>query len=57
MEKMPKQIYDEAGIWVKQYFDGQEERLWIDISGYFDKNALKEIKKKVAGLKIEKKSD
>jgi len=47
-------IYDEAGIRVYRYFDGQQLRLNIDIGGVYDKDALKELKRKARSLRIKK---
>ena len=53
MPLIDKVLFDEAGIYVKQYNDGQDNRLDIDISGHYDKQALKELKRKVRSLKID----
>lgn len=53
MPIIDKILFDEAGIYIKQYNDGQFNRLDIDISGHFDKTALKELKMKVNSLEID----
>ena len=53
MPLIDKILFDESGIYVKQYNDGQYNRLDIDISGHYDKEALKELKRKVNSLKID----
>lgn len=54
-EGMPivdKILFNEAGIYIKQYNDGQDNRLDIDISGHYDKDALIELKRKINSLEI-----
>ena len=53
MPLIQKILFDEAGIYVKQYNDGKDNRLDIDISGHYDKTALKELKKQVNSLEID----
>jgi hypothetical protein len=52
MPIIDKILFDEAGICIKQYNDGQYNRLEIDISGNYDKKALRELKRKIKSLKI-----
>lgn len=53
MPLIDKILFDEAGIYIKQYNDGQDNRLDIDISGHYDKEALIELKKQVNSLEID----
>ena len=46
-------LFDEAGITVKQYNDGIDNRLDVDITGHYDKEALIELKRKVNSLEID----
>ena len=48
-----KILFDEAGIYIKQYNDGQDNRLDIDISGHYDRDALVELKKQISSLEID----
>ena len=54
MPLIDKILFDEAGIYVKQYNDGRDDRLDINISGHYDKEMLEELKQKVNSLLITK---
>ena len=47
-----KIIFDEAGIYVYQYNNNIEDRIYLDISGSYDNESLKELKQKINSLHV-----